>query len=54
MGKVESIIPTLIALSIFGIIEAIIGFTHHNVHIIRDFLSGALMVASIVFSHRAI
>ena len=54
MGKEETIIPCVIALSVFAVVEAIIGFTHHNVHIIRDFLTSALMITSIIISHRAI
>ena len=54
MGKEESIIPSVIILSIFSAIEAIIGFTHHNAHIIRDFLTSGLMITSMLISYRAI
>ena len=54
MGKEESIVPTLVALIVVCLIEAIIGFTHHNGYIIRDFLLSAIMIASIMISQRAL
>ena len=54
MSKEESIIPTVVALSIFALIEGVIGFTHHNGEIIRDFLLSVIMIASIMVSQQAL
>ena len=53
MGKEDSVIPFVIALSVLGVVEGIIGFIHGNVHVIRDFLTSLLMIASLVLSYNA-
>ena len=54
MGKEESIIPTVVALCVFALIEGVIGFSHHNGEIIRDFLLSVIMIGSIIVSQKAL
>lgn len=38
----------------FAVIEGLIGFSHINVHIVRDFLNFVLMIAAMYFSSKAL
>jgi Co/Zn/Cd efflux system component len=53
MGKEDSVIPYVVALTVFAVIEGLIGFTRGNVHVIRDFLNAGLMVGCMVLSYNA-
>lgn len=38
----------------FAIVEGMIGITHTNVHLVRDFLNSFLMISALVFSSKAL
>lgn len=38
----------------FAVIEGLIGFSHINVHIVRDFLNFVLMICALLFSSKAL
>ena len=38
----------------FAIVEGMIGITHTNVHLVRDFLNSFLMLGALVFSSKAL
>lgn len=52
-GKEEQIIIYTIILLVFATMEGLIGFWLGNVHVIRDFLTSALMVGSLVLSYES-
>ena len=52
-GKAEAVIPYVVALSVFAVLEGLIGFMKGNVHVIRDFLNASLMVGCMVLSYNA-
>lgn len=51
-NKLESIVIYAAILSLVALMEVITGFVRSNVHIIRDFILSALIIASIVFSYK--
>lgn len=54
VDQVSSLIVYAGVLGVFAVVEAIIGVTHQNVHLIRDCLQSSLMIGALLVSHLAI
>jgi Co/Zn/Cd efflux system component len=50
----ENLLLYITVICSFAIVEGMIGISHTNVHIVRDFLNCLLMVCALVFSSKAL